>query len=137
MKNSINGATAANVPEAVIDLTHGGAHVSLDALGHPTTCYNSILNLRPRGRHVQVGLMLGDHSAPQVPMAKVIGKELEILGSHGMQAHRYGAMLEMIRMGKLDPARLVGKEISLAEAPAALMAMDKFQNVGATVITRF
>jgi alcohol dehydrogenase len=134
---TINGATTANVAEAVIDLTKGGAHVSLDALGHPTTCYNSILNLRPRGRHVQVGLMLGDHTAPQVPMAKIIGKELEILGSHGMQAHRYGAMLEMIRMGKLDPARLVGKQISLAEAPAALMAMDKFQNVGATVITRF
>ncbi len=134
---TINGRSVADVPEAVIELTRGGAHVSLDALGHPVTCFNSIQNLRPRGKHVQVGLMLGDHTTPQVPMAKVIGKELEILGSHGMQAHRYGAMLDMISSGKLDPKRLVGDKISLEEAPAALMNMDKFQSVGATVITKF
>lgn len=133
---TINGAYA-DVPEAVIEITKGGAHVSLDALGHPTTCFNSIQNLRPRGKHVQVGLMLGDHTTPAVPMAKVIGKELEILGSHGMQAHRYGAMLDMVENGKLDPAKLVGDQISLDEAPEALMNMDKFQSVGATVVTRF
>ncbi len=133
---TINGATG-DVPEAVIDLTRGGAHVSLDALGHPVTCFNSIQNLKPRGKHVQVGLMLGEHTTPQVPMAKVIGKELEILGSHGMQAHRYGAMLDMITSGKLDPSRLVGDRISLEDAPAALMNMDRFQSIGATVITSF
>ncbi|MGJ8589351.1 MAG: zinc-dependent alcohol dehydrogenase family protein [Yoonia sp.] len=134
---TINGATVPDVAEAVIEITKGGAHVSLDALGHPVTCFNSIQNLRPRGKHVQVGLMLGEHTTPQVPMAKVIGKELEILGSHGMQAHRYGAMLDMIGSGKLDPARLVGDKIALADAPGALMNMDKFQSVGATVITTF
>ena len=134
---TINGASQADVAEAVIELTKGGAHVSIDALGHPVTCFNSIQNLRPRGKHVQVGLMLGDHTTPQVPMAKIISKELEILGSHGMQAHRYGAMLDMITSGKLDPARLVGNRISLAEAPKALVTMDSFQSVGATVITSF
>jgi alcohol dehydrogenase len=134
---TINGATVPDVAEAVIEITKGGAHVSLDALGHPVTCFNSIQNLRPRGKHVQVGLMLGEHTTPQVPMAKVIGKELEILGSHGMQAHRYGAMLDMIGSGKLDPSRLVGDKIALADAPEALMNMDKFQSVGATVITTF
>jgi len=134
---TINGASVANVPEAVIELTKGGAHVSLDALGHPETCFNSIQNLRARGKHIQVGLMLGDHSLPQIPMPKIIGKELEILGSHGMQAHRYGPMLDMIASGKLDPTRLVGDRISLAEAPQALMTMNKFQSVGVTVITSF
>jgi alcohol dehydrogenase len=134
---TINGASATNVPEAVAEITKGGAHVSLDALGHPVTCTNSVLSLRPRGKHIQVGLMLGDHATPQVPMARIIGKELEILGSHGMQAHRYGAMLDMVRTGKLDPARLVGDRISLADAPKALMEMDRFQSVGATVITSF
>lgn len=135
--HTINGAATPNVPEAVIELSKGGAHVSLDALGHPTTCFNSILNLRPRGKHVQVGLMLGDHTTPTVPMARIIGKELEILGSHGMQAHRYGAMLDMIGAGKLAPSRLVGRRISLAQAPEALMGMDRFQSIGATVITTF
>ena len=127
----------ADVPEAIRDITRGGAHVSLDALGHPTTMNNSILCLRPRGKHIQVGLMLGEHAAPAVPMSRIVGQEIELLGSHGMQAHRYGAMLDMVASGKLDPARLVGDRIALADAPAALMAMDRFQSIGATVITRF
>ncbi|MEO1989130.1 MAG: zinc-dependent alcohol dehydrogenase family protein [Martelella sp.] len=127
----------ADVPEAIRDITRGGAHVSLDALGHPTTMNNSILCLRPRGKHIQVGLMLGEHAAPAVPMSRIVGQEIALLGSHGMQAHRYGAMLDMITSGKLDPARLVGDRIALADAPAALMAMDRFQSIGATVITRF
>ena len=116
----VNGAEA-DVVEAIQDLTRGGAHVSLDALGHPLTMTNSILCLRPRGKHVQVGLLLGEHAAPAVPMPKVIGQELELLGSHGMQAHRYGAMLDMIKSGRLSPERLVGDEISLEGAPAAPM----------------
>ncbi|GAB1378386.1 zinc-dependent alcohol dehydrogenase family protein [Pararhodobacter aggregans] len=132
----INGREA-DVPGAIREITRGGAHVSLDALGHPVTMTNSILCLRPRGKHVQVGLMLGEHAAPAIPMPKIVGQEIEILGSHGMQAHRYGAMLDMVASGKVDPSRLVGQQISLAEAPEALMAMDRFQSVGATVITRF
>ncbi|WP_282182606.1 zinc-binding dehydrogenase [Aliiroseovarius marinus] len=132
----VNGAEA-DVPEAIKEITKGGVHVSLDALGHPVTLTNSILCLRPRGKHVQVGLMLGDHAAPSIPMPKIVGQEIELLGSHGMQAHRYGAMLDTINSGKLDPQKLVGDTISLEEAPAALMNMDKFQSVGATVITKF
>lgn len=134
---TVNGNSVADVPEAVIEISRGGAHVSLDALGHPVTCFNSVQNLRARGKHVQVGLLVGDQAHPPIPMPKVVGKELEILGSHGMQAHRYDAMLDMISSGKLDPSRLVGDQISLDDAPEALMNMDKFQSVGATVITKF
>jgi len=134
---TVNGAEVADVAEAVMEITRGGAHVSLDALGHPVTCFNSVQNLRRRGKHIQVGLMLAEQATPQVPMAKIIGWELELLGSHGMQAHRYGAMLDMVQAGKLDPARLVGKRIGLAEAPEALMSMDSFSAVGAIVIDRF
>ena len=126
-----------DVAEAIREITKGGAHVSLDALGHPVTMTNSILCLRPRGKHIQVGLMLGNHAAPSVPMPKIVGQEIELLGSHGMQAHRYGAMLDMVKSGKLNPARLVGDKISLEQAPDALMKMDKFQSVGVTVITSF
>jgi alcohol dehydrogenase len=120
---------------AVKEITHGGAHVSMDALGSPATSFNSIACLRRRGRHLQVGLMRGDHARPAIPMDKIIAHEIEIRGSHGMQAHRYPAMLEMIRKGKLAPQRLIGTTIGLDEAPAALMAMDKFAGTGISVIT--
>ncbi len=43
----------------------------------------------------------------------------------------------MIQTGKLAPERLVGQQISLEESIEALMAMDRFQSIGATVINRF
>lgn len=134
---TVNAGTVASVPEAVREATGGGAHVSLDALGHPTTCFNSILSLRRRGKHVQVGLMLADHSTPAVPMSRVIAHELEILGSHGMQAHRYDVMMPMILSGKLRPERLIGAEISLEQSIDALISMDSFRGTGTTVVTTF
>ena len=134
---TINASSVANVPQAVLDITGGGAHVSVDALGHPTTCFNSIQSLRRRGKHIQIGLMLADHSTPQVPMAKVIARELEILGSHGMQAHRYSALLAMIEAGTLRPERLIGERIDLARSIEALTGMDAFQSLGVTVVTSF
>jgi alcohol dehydrogenase len=68
-------------------------------------------------------------------MDKVVAHEIEIRGSHGMQAHRYPAMLEMIRSGKLAPQKLIGRTIGLDDAPAALMEMDKFPGTGISVIT--
>jgi alcohol dehydrogenase len=133
---TVNATATPDVVGAVRDITKGGAHVSIDALGHPSTCFNSIANLRRRGRHVQVGLMLNDHARPRIPMDKVIAHELVILGSHGMQAFRYQAMMDMLEMGKLAPQRLVGRRISLDEAPAALMRMDSFEGQGITVVDR-
>ena len=134
---TINSRAVADTVDAVREITKGGAHVSIDALGSPTTCFNSIKNLRRRGRHVQVGLMLGDHSTPQIPMAQVIGHELEIYGSHGMQAWRYDAMMAMIETGKIAPQKLVGRKISLADAIPALTAMDGSRDIGISVIDRF
>jgi alcohol dehydrogenase len=134
---TVNASRTADVVEAVREITGGGAHVSLDALGHPATCFNSIANLRKRGRHVQVGLMLGEHAEPAVPMSRVIAHELEIVGSHGMQAHRYGTMFAMMDSGKLDPARLVGRTVSLEQSMDVLTSMDAFPGVGVTVVTEF
>lgn len=133
----INGRAVADIPQAVRDLSGGGAHISVDALGSQETCFNSIASLRKRGKHVQVGLMTGDHRHPALPMERVIAHELEILGSHGMQAYAYAPLLDLIVSGKLRPQRLVGRRIALEEAPGALAAMDRFPGTGITVIDRF
>ncbi|MHA3700577.1 alcohol dehydrogenase catalytic domain-containing protein [Jatrophihabitans sp. YIM 134969] len=108
----------------LLERTGGGAHASVDALGRADTFADALAGLRPRGRHVQVGLLTGDDAAPPVDMARVIGRELEILGSHGMAAVDYPAMLADIAAGRLDPARLVGRTVGFDELPAALAAMD-------------
>lgn len=133
---TIRGDQAGDVAGAIQDITEGGAHVSLDALGHTTTCVNSVSCLRRRGRHVQVGLLAGEHQSTALPMGKLIAYELEVFGSHGMQAHRYPEMLAMVKAGQLAPASLVTKRISLDEAPEALMAMTHNFDSGVTVIDR-
>ena len=134
---TVNATGVADVVEAVREITGGGAHVSLDALGHPLTCFNSISCLRKRGRHVQVGLMLGEHTTPAIPMSRVIAHELEILGSHGMQAHRYDTLFAMLGPDGMDPSRLVGRTVSLEQSIDVLTAMDSFPGVGVTVINAF
>lgn len=134
---TVNAATVDNVTTAVRDLSGGGAHVSIDALGHPQTCFNAISSLRKRGRHVQVGLFERDHRHPRIPMDRVIAHELEILGSHGIQAFEYSRLLAMIDAGRLQPEKLIGRTASLSEGIAQLMVMDRFDQTGVTVIDRF
>ena len=134
---TINACSVANVAEAIRDLSGGGAHVSVDAIGNATVCYNSIDSLRKRGKHIQVGLLVEDDADPRVPMGKVLANELELLGSHGMQAYRYTEMLQLIGTGNLAPERLIGETISLEDSIAALTSMNDFTSTGATVITKF
>ena len=70
-------------------------------------------------------------------MDRVIAYELEILGSHGIQAYKYPLLFEMIGVGKLRPERLIGKTISLEESLDELIHMDQFRGIGVTVIDRF
>jgi len=134
---TINANQVADVAEAVVEITKGGAHVSLDALGHSITAFNSVRSLRKLGKHIQVGLLLADHAAPPMPMAKVIADELEIIGSHGMQAYRYDAMLSMMLSGKLAPQKLLGRTISLEQSIEALTTMDSSTQTGVTIVTQF
>ncbi|HKG51786.1 MAG TPA: zinc-dependent alcohol dehydrogenase family protein [Actinomycetales bacterium] len=115
---------AGDVAAAVREVTGGGAHVSLDALGSPATAVASVRSLRRRGRHVQVGLLLGDAATPPLPMDLVVARELEVYGSHGMAAHEYPPLLRLVADGVLRPEQLVSQVLGLANAGTALAAMD-------------
>ena len=134
---TVNATKTEDVVENILDITQGGAHVSIDALGSPVTCFNSVANLRKRGKHVQVGLMVADYSHSALPMDKIIANELEIMGSHGIQAYKYSELLAMIQAGKLSPEKLIGKTISLEESLKELVNMDSFDGTGITVINEF
>jgi alcohol dehydrogenase len=129
----LGAVTAADV-DSVREITGGGARVSLDAYGSAGTADASIRALRRQGRHVQVGLVFDP--AP-IPWNLVVGHELQVVGSHGMAALDYPPMLAMVADGRLQPRRLVGSVIELADAGAALMAMDEpvAPSAGITVAT--
>lgn len=133
----INSKSSQNVVGEIKELTKGGSHISIDALGSQETCFNSIANLRKSGKHVQVGLMAGADHNPAIPMDLVIANELEIIGSHGMQAYKYQEVFEMISSGKISPKKLLGDTVSLAESVHLLPKMDCFDRQGVTVINSF
>lgn len=134
---TINATSADDVASEIRRITNGGVDVSLDAIGNSVALRQSILSLRKQGRHVQIGLLMGEHADPAVPMGAVIGRELELFGSHGMPPNAYPAMLDMISVGKLCPEKLVAKTVSLSEACDLLPQMDAFPGNGAIVIDDF
>jgi len=136
-EHAINATTTDDVAFAVRELTDGGAQLSLDALGSAQTAANSLRSLRRRGRHVQVGLLAGAEFQPRLPLELVIGRELEIYGSHGLAAADYGPLLELVVTGKIPVREMVRRTISLDQAPTALVEMGQFGGPGITVIDRF
>ena len=133
---TLNAQSIQNIPETIKEFTQGGVHVSTDALGNTATCIQSILSLRKRGKHIQIGLMAGEHQTPPIPMGPVIANELEIIGSHGMQAHQYPEMFQLIQQQKIPIDLMIGNRITLDEVPMALMNMNTFQNEGIMVMDR-
>jgi alcohol dehydrogenase len=127
-------ADGTDVPAAVRDLTGGGSHVAVDAVGSEQTCADALLSLRRRGRHVQVGLLPPVDGHPRVPMSRVIAWELDVLGSHGMAAVDYPGMLALIERGVLQPERLVERTVGLGEAAALLPTFDRASVAGMTMV---
>ena len=123
-----------DVGAAVHDLV-GGAHVSLDCLGHAATAANSIRSLRPLGRHVQIGLFPA--SSAEFAISRVIRDELEVLGVHGLSASRFPQVFALVEAGHFDPATMITQRLALADIPIALPAMGAFTQPGVSVVTSF
>jgi alcohol dehydrogenase len=126
-----------NDVESVRELCNGGADVSIDALGSSVTAIASMRSLRKRGRHIQVGLMIGDAENPEIPMDLLHSREISMHGVHGMQAWQYRPMLELVAEGAISPEGLVTKTVGLREGVDHLMAMGSYPGIGLTVVNDF
>ncbi len=127
-------ADGSDVPARVHELTGGGSHVAVDAVGSEQTSADAILSLRRRGRHVQIGLLPPVDGHPRVPMARVIAWELDVFGSHGMAAADYPGMLALIESGALAPQSLIERVIGLEEAAELLPRFDTSNPAGMTMV---
>jgi threonine dehydrogenase-like Zn-dependent dehydrogenase len=124
--------------DQIVELTGGGAHVSVDALGIEATTLPAIAALRTRGRHVRIG-MSGKEEKGQItlPVDVFVARELVFMGSFGMQAQRYPEMLRMVGAGQLHPEKLVEQRIPIEKASDVLESMSTFGTVGVAVINEF
>ena len=135
---TLNASDTENVGAAVREFTDGGAHVSIDALGITETFHNSLAGLRKLGRHIQIGMPLGTHAEPTIPLLETVySRQISIIGTRGIAASRFPELFEMISERKMDLSKLITKNIPLEDAGASLAAMDGNTGVGITVIDRF
>jgi len=123
--------------EKIREITGGGAHVSVEALGFPVTVAASIACLRPMGRHVQVGMPVGHHAVQEVNLNTVYSGNLALYGTRGMPAHRYPSLLALIDGGHVDLAPIVAREVGLSGTSAELAAFNGPTPPGVAVITDF
>ncbi len=123
--------------EAIREITQGGAHVSVEALGIAQTTNASIACLRPLGRHVQIGMPVGHSARMEIDMNAVYMKNLALYGTRGMPAHRYPSLLGLITSGRVDVTPMIGREIGLSGISAELRAMNGPTPPGVAVVTEF
>ena len=130
-------AGSGDVAAQIRDITGGGAHVSVEALGIPATVNGSIACLRPLGRHVQVGLPTGHMARMEIDLNAVYMKQLALFGTRGMPAWRYPSLLSLIETGRVDVSPIVARRVPLSAASAELRAFDGPTSPGVAVITDF
>ena len=123
--------------EEIREVTGGGAHVSVEALGIPATVNASLECLRPRGRHVQVGMPVGHTARMEVNMSAVYQGNLALYGTRGMPAWRYPSLLDLVTRGRVDLSPLIARLVALEDVSAELAAFDGPTPPGVAVVTRF
>jgi alcohol dehydrogenase len=129
---------APGAAEAIRAATGGGAHVSLDALGITATFEASLRSLRKLGRHVQVGMPVGAHASPPLPLLELVyARQLSLHGTRGMAAGGFPALFELMERGRLDLSALITERVALSETGRVLASMDHGQKPGVAVITDF
>jgi len=134
----INAAKTDNVGETVQDISQGGTHVSVDALGITQTFHNSLSCLRKLGRHVQIGMPVGAHITPTIPLLDIVySRQISLLGTRGMAANRFPELFKMITDGKMDLSQLFTQEITLGDVDKVMKNFNNFQVSGMSVITDF
>ncbi len=133
----VNGRNTDAV-KAILELTRGGAHVAVDALGIAATCRNAIMSLRKQGRSLQIGLTSQNEKGDvALPIDRMVTMELQLIASLGMPASRYPSMLAMVASKKLRPADMITETVPLDGASRVLEEMTTFQNVGMSIINEY
>ena len=113
----------------------GGVHVSVECLGTAATWMPCIMSLRKRGRVVRLGMTgAEERGILPIPADMMVGMEIEIVGSYGMQARCYPEMLNMISAGVISPSTLVVEQVPMEGASGVLERMSDFDTIGYSVI---
>jgi 6-hydroxycyclohex-1-ene-1-carbonyl-CoA dehydrogenase len=129
----VHPPTAGDAPKTIRKMTDGGAEVAFEAIGHPATIRQGFDSLRAGGRLVVVG-----YSAEEVPIsaARVMFREITVLGSLGCRPADYPPLIAMVRDGKLKVKELVTHRFPLSRIGEALDLLRSGGSLRSIVLPR-
>lgn len=133
-----HGATAVDANEAdaagrIHSLTRGrGVDVAVELIGERATIDQAVRSVGTLGRAVIVGLAREPVTIDSY--SRIVGPEVELIGSNDHCLHELPALIELARRGVLDTTAVVSRTIPL-EADAVNAALDQRARFGAGVRT--
>jgi propanol-preferring alcohol dehydrogenase len=136
---TIHAVEGVRIARRIKEIADGrGAHISVDAIATAPTTQAGIASLRPGGRHVQVGLTSqAEQGQIPIPADVMVTNELEFVGSGPNPHNAYDEIFDLIARGKLDPASLISRRISLSDITSVFHDFDTYSTKGLDVVTSF
>lgn len=129
-KATLNADKFERVDKEVRALTSGGADVGFEAIGNPAVQEQTFSSIRNGGRLVMVG-----YSAKPMTLnsARVMYREMEVIGSLGCPPVDYPRVIELVRQGKILVSDLVTAKFPLDEINAALDGLRKGEGIRSVI----
>lgn len=120
--------------DAIWQWSENGLAACFDAVGVAAFVDMGLKTLKRRGKYVQVGLLPDQLGKPNFSMERLVAHELEIVGSHGIQAWKYGEMLEFVRTSGIDLDSMISNICTLEESIDILTSLDLNRQAGINII---
>ncbi|EQB63313.1 MAG: 6-hydroxycylohex-1-ene-1-carboxyl-CoA dehydrogenase [candidate division Zixibacteria bacterium RBG-1] len=127
----VNSRETDDVAKKIRKLTGGGSDFAFEAIGNPATIQQAFNCLRTGGRLVMVGYSPGD---VLLSAARIMYREMEIMGSLGCRPVDYPKIIELVKMGKLKVKELVTHKFKLEEINNAFDLMRKGESLRSVIV---
>ena len=112
-------------------LTGGGADIAIEAIGKPETIRQAADSLRIGGRLCIIG-----YSPQEIKLssARIMMREIEIMGSCGSRPADYPKIIELIRTGKIRIKPLITHRFGLEDINKAFEVMKRGESLRSIII---
>ena len=129
-KAVLNGNNFERVDKEVRKLTSGGADIGFEAIGNPAVQEQTFSSIKNGGRFVMVG-----YSAKPMTLnsARVMYREMEVIGSLGCPPVDYPRVIDLVRQGKILVSELVTAKFSLDDINAALDVLREGKGIRSVI----
>lgn len=120
-----------DVRKEVKKYTNGGADIAIEAIGNPEVMKQAFETLRPGGRLCVIGY--SEHDVT-FSAAKIMYREMEIIGSLGCRPVDYPKIIELVRIGKIQVTPLVTHRFQLEKIDEAFDLLRRGEGIRSVAI---